>query len=360
MTYPGVSNLISVNTLFTATRFHGAARRVGQDHSEGQLRTLLRQAGDEHVQQRLARQYAVATPSGGTRRLASTTSAEPGQQPDQLRRRSRVAEPVHRSGVLRRRAPDHGQHGHRLRVHLQEGRRLHPDAGCARDVRRHGRVNALLPNGTTTPITAYNRTSPSAQSLFQVVNRTDFNQDFKSFIFQINRRLSGNWQALASYTYQNSQAYGSGTISGNTQQDFSSLSSTGGFGRTPNDLVNAYGPTATNSPNSVKLSTTYKAPLDFNFGLRYSYEQGRPYGPLYIVRGFSQGSVTVLSEPRGAFTLPATNDFQIRVDKDFQLPQVAAHPALDGHLQRVQLRHGADAAEQRLAGDGREPVRRRR
>jgi hypothetical protein len=25
----------------------------------------------------------------------------------------------------------------------------------------------------------------------------------------------------------------------------------------------------------------------------------------------------VLSEPRGAFTLPATNDFQIRVDKDF-------------------------------------------
>ena len=83
--------------------------------------------------------------------------------------------------------------------------------------------------------------------------------------------------------------------------------------------MNAYGPTATNSPNSVKLSTNYKAPLDFNFGLRYSYEQGRPYGPLYIVRGFSQGSVTVLSEPRGAFTLPATNDFQIRVDKDFQL-----------------------------------------
>lgn len=182
-------------------------------------------------------------------------------------------------------------------------------------------VNALLPNGTTTPITAYNSTSPSAQSLFQVVNRTDFNQDFKSFVFQMNRRLSGSWQALASYTYQNSKAYGSGAISGNTQQDFSSLSSTGGFGRTPNDLVNAYGPTATNSPNSVKLSTTYKAPLDINFGLRYSYEQGRPYGPLYIVRGFRQGSVTVLSEPRGSFTLPATNDFQVRVDKNFQLPK---------------------------------------
>jgi outer membrane receptor protein involved in Fe transport len=180
-------------------------------------------------------------------------------------------------------------------------------------------VTALLPDGTTVPVTAYNRTSPSAQSLFEVVNRTDFNQDFKSFVFQLNKRFSSKWQALASYTYQNSQAFGVGTISGNTQQDFSGLSSTGGFGRTPNDLVNAYGPTATNSPNSVKLSTTYKAPVDFNLGLRYSYEQGRPYAPLFIVRGFSQGSVTILSEPRGAFTLPATNDFQIRIDKDVKL-----------------------------------------
>ena len=180
-------------------------------------------------------------------------------------------------------------------------------------------VNALLPDGTATAATAYNRTSPSSQSLFEVVNRTDFDQDFKSFVFQLNKRFSAKWQALASYTYQNSQAYGVGTISGNTQQDFSGLSSTGGFGRTPNDLVNAYGPTATNSPNSVKLSTTYKAPLDFNLGLRYSYEQGRPYGPLFIARGFNQGSVTILSQPRGAFTLPATNDFQIRLDRDFKL-----------------------------------------
>jgi hypothetical protein len=36
---------------------------------------------------------------------------------------------------------------------------------------------------------------------------------------------------------------------------------------------------------------------------------------LYIVRGFNQGSVTILSEPRGSFLLPPTNDFQIRVDK---------------------------------------------
>src|SRR5205814_1516115 len=69
-------------------------------------------------------------------------------------------------------------------------------------------VNALLPDGTATAATAYNRTSPSSQSLFEVVNRTDFDQDFKSFVFQLNKRFSAKWQALASYTYQNSQAYG--------------------------------------------------------------------------------------------------------------------------------------------------------
>ena len=67
----------------------------------------------------------------------------------------------------------------------------------------------------------------------------------------------------------------------------------------------------------MKLSTTYRAPLEFNLGLRYSYESGRPYGRLIIVRSLGQGNVTMLAEPRQAYALPAVNDFQIRLDKDF-------------------------------------------
>ena len=135
--------------------------------------------------------------------------------------------------------------------------------------------------------------------------------------FRFFKRFSASWQSLASYTWQDSQAYGSGAVTGSTQQDFAGLSSTAGYGRDPNDLVNALGPTATNSTHSVKLSTTYRAPLDFHFGLRYSYESGRPYGRLIIARSVGQGDVTMLAEPRGSYTLPAVNDFQIRVDKDF-------------------------------------------
>ena len=172
--------------------------------------------------------------------------------------------------------------------------------------------------GTTYPITAYNRTSPSAASLFEVVNRDDFTQDFKAFFVQVNRRFSNAWQGQMSYTWQDSQAYATGTVTGSTQQDFSSLSSTAGFGRTPNDLINAYGPTPTNSTNSWKLSSTYRAPRNVTFGGRYSFESGRPFGRLITAR-LNQGNVTILAEPRAAYYMDAVNDLQLRVDKEFKL-----------------------------------------
>jgi outer membrane receptor protein involved in Fe transport len=41
---------------------------------------------------------------------------------------------------------------------------------------------------------------------------------------------------------------------------------------------------------------------------------------LIIVRGMGagQGDITILAEPRGAYQLPAVNDFQVRIDKDIE------------------------------------------
>ena len=173
--------------------------------------------------------------------------------------------------------------------------------------------------GRTFNLTVFNLTSSQAQRLFQVVNRPDFDQSFKSAVVELNKRFSDSWQTQGSYTWQDSQAFGGGSVSGSTQQDFSNLSSTTGFGRDPNDSINAFGPTATNSTHSLKLSSTYRAPLDFNLGMRYSYESGRPYGRLIIARGLGQGNVTMLAEERGSYSLPAVNDLQIRIDKDFSI-----------------------------------------
>jgi hypothetical protein len=177
--------------------------------------------------------------------------------------------------------------------------------------------------GRTQIITVQTLTSGVGSQLPQVTNRDDLDQSFKAVVFELNKRFSSQWQAQSSYTWQESKAYGGGQVTGSTQQDFSSLSATGGYGRDPNDLINAYGPTATNSTHSVKLSTAYVAPWGINIGGRYSYEAGRPYGRLIIVRGMGagQGDVTILAEPRGAYRLPAVNDFQLRIDKDIEMGQ---------------------------------------
>lgn len=176
-------------------------------------------------------------------------------------------------------------------------------------------------DGRTQTITVQTLTSGVGSPLPQVTNRGDFDQKFSAVVFELNKRFSENWQAQSSYTWQESKAFGGGVVTGSTQQDFSNLSATTGYGRDPNDLINAFGPTATNSTHSVKLSTTYSAPWDIQAGLRYSYESGRPFGRLIIVRGMGagQGDVTILAESRGTYQLPEVNDFQIRIDKDISL-----------------------------------------
>ena len=175
-------------------------------------------------------------------------------------------------------------------------------------------------DGRSQTITVQSLTSGVGSPLYTVVNRDDLDQSFKSVVVEFNKRFSDRIMANSSYTWQDSKAFGSGAVAGSTQQDFSNLSPAAGYGRDPNDTINAFGPTATNSEHAVKLSATYSMPWDFQLGARYSYESGRPYGRQIIVRGLGagQGDITILAETRGTYELPAVNDFQIRLDKDFR------------------------------------------
>ena len=175
-------------------------------------------------------------------------------------------------------------------------------------------------DGRSQEITVQTRTSGVGSQLFTVVDREDLDQEFKSVVVEFNKRFSNNVQMQSSYTWQDSKAFGSGAVTGSTQQDFSNLSPTAGYGRDPNDTINAFGPTATNAPHAVKISATYAARWGSQQGGRYSYEAGRPYGRQIIVRnmGVGQGDVTILAESRGSYELPAVNDFQLRLDKDFR------------------------------------------
>jgi outer membrane receptor protein involved in Fe transport len=169
--------------------------------------------------------------------------------------------------------------------------------------------------GETQVLQVFNRVSPSSQSLFQVTNRDDFDHNYDSFTLQAYKRFSQNWQLQGSYQWQKGEGYTSGNL-GIGAQAFSTLS-TSSFGRDPNDLINAFARLPTDSTNNFRLSATYQAPKGFHIGARYSYESGRPYARVINVTGLRQGVRRVQAEPRASYFLPAVNEFQIRIDKDF-------------------------------------------
>jgi len=171
--------------------------------------------------------------------------------------------------------------------------------------------------GQTQTLQVFNRVSPSAQSLFQVTNRDDFDHKYDSFTVQAYKRFSQNWQLHGSYQWQEGLGFTSGSL-GIGAQSFSGLGPRS-FGRDPNDLTNAYGRLPSDSTHNFKLSATYAAPKGFHIGVRYSYESGRPYSRVINVTGLRQGVRPVQAEPRASYFLPALNEFQVRIDKDFML-----------------------------------------
>ena len=163
-------------------------------------------------------------------------------------------------------------------------------------------------------LTVYNRVSAGSQSLFEVTNRNDLDQDYKTVVIEANKRFSAKWQLIASYQWARSLIYAGG---GFQSQNFANLSRTG-YGRDPNDLINAFGPSGVESTHSGRTTLTYEAPLGVHVGIRYFFDSGRPYGRLVRVP-LNQGTRNVLAEPRGSSLLPAAHDLRFRVDKAFML-----------------------------------------
>ena len=95
-------------------------------------------------------------------------------------------------------------------------------------------------NGATQSLTVYNRVTPSSQSVSQVTNRPDLNDDvYRTAIVQMKKNFSGRWQLQGSYQWQRGLGWTKGVI-GAKGEAFSNLGPTG-FGRDPNNLINAYG-----------------------------------------------------------------------------------------------------------------------
>lgn len=169
-------------------------------------------------------------------------------------------------------------------------------------------------DGRTQQLTVFDLVSPSSASLFQVTNRNDLDQDYRSFVVEANKRFSTSWQMIASYQWQRNLIYSDGRLA---RQQFGGLNRNG-YGRDPNDLTNAYGRSSVDNTHGVRFTGTWQAPLGITAGVRYLFESGRPYGRIINVR-LPQGVRPVLAEERGAYFLPDNHQLGLRVDKAFSL-----------------------------------------
>jgi hypothetical protein len=167
--------------------------------------------------------------------------------------------------------------------------------------------------GRPETLSVFNRIA--GESLYQVTNRNDLDQDYKSFTIEANKRLSSRWQLQASYTWQRNLIFARGTVN---SQGFGFLSQRA-YGYDPNDLINAYGRSAVDSTNAVRLSGTWQAPFGIHVGATYFGDSGRPYGRIIRVPAsvLNQGSRLVLTEKRGTEEMPALHNVKMRIDKAF-------------------------------------------
>ena len=126
----------------------------------------------------------------------------------------------------------------------------------------------------------------------------------------LTKRLSDNWQALASLAWQRT----TGTVSNNW---LNALGTASAF-NDPNSLINLNGALALDREWQAKLVGTYLAPLGFSFTGNLQYLTGVPIYREYAV-SLNQGAVVVVADPKDTHREDSIARLDLRVDKTFML-----------------------------------------
>jgi hypothetical protein len=134
---------------------------------------------------------------------------------------------------------------------------------------------------------------------------------YKGVELTLQKRLSDNWQALVSYTYNDTEAYGNSAGA----EAFTA----NGIFENPNSLINARGVGQWDRTNQLKLLGTYFAPWGVRISGVLRYQTGAPFARTFTVAGLNQGTITVLAEPFGAERLPNVTTGDITFAKSFKV-----------------------------------------
>jgi hypothetical protein len=149
-------------------------------------------------------------------------------------------------------------------------------------------------------------------------NPEDYNSDFNTVEFAINRRFDGKWMALGSfgYTWLNQfhdsiQATTSAIEAASIEKDFDWQPNFRLFGKETSTLWN------------YKLIGRYTLPYEVGFSGSYKVQSGRNYGRVWSTPAAllpNAGTEAIRVEPIDTRRAPTVDILDFRVDKGFTLP----------------------------------------
>ncbi len=140
-----------------------------------------------------------------------------------------------------------------------------------------------------------------------------FGQVYKSFQFEIKKRYAHNWQLSASLVWSKADGL---NMSAHSIYQQAMTWYVGGFGKDPNDLINAKGFMNNDRTWIFKLSASYSFPWGIMASTNFIYQTGVPI-PAFLRVYPNQGVRQILAEPRGNERFKPWTLFDLRLQKTF-------------------------------------------
>ena len=198
--------------------------------------------------------------------------------------------------------------------------------------------DGMLGTGDDGGMFTYFEFSPALQGLafeqFTPINDNAANQSFQSIEVATIKRLSNNWQLVASYTATKrnwpiaARNSASSLSFGSASPSFTASGESAGFVN-PNELINTSDDTW---DWDAKFTGTYIFPADVSVSANYHHTSGDPFARTVRFRGGVTIPSEVLAvEPIGTHRRPHLNIMQLRVEKQFVLAGTQRF-ALQAHL----------------------------
>ncbi len=187
-----------------------------------------------------------------------------------------------------------------------------PDSWAPMDVADPG-PDQIFGTSDDQTLTVFNRISPDPIQLL-ITNPERLEREYKGIDVVATKRLSNNWQALASIVWSDA--------TGNLGTDWGGFEASGWSSSffDPNSWVNRGGPTNLDREWQFKVSGTYFAPLGFSFSGFYQYNTGIPLYRTYTVSVY-QGTTTVVADPWDTWRLDKFSRLDLRAEKAFKFGQ---------------------------------------